>query len=1070
MKINLTINHPPRWLMCGAALLALLTCAAPAGAQSLRFDGVNDFVNVPNSGSLTLVGRVTVEAWVNRAAVGTQHSIVEKFGNAGTGQGGYDLRISAGDRVQFETRDDGGRAVTVTGATAIPANTWVHIAGTFDGANNRVFVNGVQDGIVGNGRAPRAGNTALKIGARGNDNGTPMNGGIDDVRIWNVARTAAQITTGRTNCLAGDEAGLVALWHMDEGTGNTTADATANHNNGTLLNAVAWDPLGAFSCGAAGPSFDALEIFTAPAPVLAVPPVNFGGTVVNDTRAVPTNLPAGTIVSIVFPGATVQAINTVGAGSEWVLDAGSEIVRVYTHAGTRIVNAPVVGSVVKVVASRTVAPGPIVADGITLRTVAVSGSCISFQFQGVVNLATPTKWTVGGVVFNILGAPVPTDIALDTPLVVGTTVVDVQFIPTPGAFVGPRPAIPFDALEIFPPAAAVLAVPAPLFRATVANTVVLPSPMPPGTIAIGVIPGGTVQAVNTDAVTGGQEWVIDTGVGIARVYTAADTVIRAPATGGSIVKVVADRTLAPGPLVAEVITARQVAVGGLDFSFAYQGVVTRADPDVWTIGAVDFNIVPVTGALPTDIALDAPLVVGTTVVTVQFLLAPGAALDPPTVNVTAIDAAAAETASDPAVFRITRANTTFIPLTVSFTLTGTAVNGTDYTLVPLTVSMPVGAASADVTITPIDDVVLDPNETVILTLAAGTNYIVGSTNTATAVIQDNEIGLTIVATKADAAETGPTNAIFTVTRTGSTASDLTVNYTIGGTASNGVDYLTLSGSVLIPALSSSATITVTPIDDALSEPTETVVLTLVKQPGFITAAGNATATILDNDAPPTFALQFNGVNQRVDMNGGGSLNLVGNLTVEAWINRAAVGVQHSVFEKFGNANTGIGGYDLRVSAGDRIQFEVRDDGGRAVTVTGATAIPANTWVHVAGHWDGANLRVFVNGVQDAILANGRPPRDGVATAHIGARGNDGGTPFNGQIDEVRVWNVARSAAQINASRNTCIPGATAGLVGYWRLDEGAGTVAVDASGRGNNGTLINGPVWVPSTSPVVCAP
>src|ERR1051325_4470601 len=162
MKINLTINHSPRWLLCGAVLLALLTCSVPAGAQSLRFDGVNDFVNVPNSGSLTIVGRITVEAWVNRAAVGVQHSVVEKFGAAGTGLGGYDLRITAGDRVQFETRDDGGRAVTVTGATAIPANTWVHIAGTFDGANNRVFVNGAEDGIVGNGRAPRAGNRDFK--------------------------------------------------------------------------------------------------------------------------------------------------------------------------------------------------------------------------------------------------------------------------------------------------------------------------------------------------------------------------------------------------------------------------------------------------------------------------------------------------------------------------------------------------------------------------------------------------------------------------------------------------------------------------------------------------------------------------------------------------------------------------------------------------------------------------------------------------------------------------------------------------------------------------------------------
>jgi hypothetical protein len=73
---------------------------------------------------------------------------------------------------------------------------------------------------------------------------------------------------------------------------------------------------------------------------------------------------------------------------------------------------------------------------------------------------------------------------------------------------------------------------------------------------------------------------------------------------------------------------------------------------------------------------------------------------------------------------------------------------------------------------------------------------------------------------------GPKEATFTVNRYGNTNSDLTVNYAIGGTASNGVDYAMLPGSVMLPAGQSAATITIVPIDATTSIVTKTVVLTL----------------------------------------------------------------------------------------------------------------------------------------------------------------------------------------------------------------------------------------------------
>lgn len=96
------------------------------------------------------------------------------------------------------------------------------------------------------------------------------------------------------------------------------------------------------------------------------------------------------------------------------------------------------------------------------------------------------------------------------------------------------------------------------------------------------------------------------------------------------------------------------------------------------------------------------------------------------------------------------------------------------------------------------------------------------------------------------------NGQFTVSRSGSTTSSLVVNYGVGGTATNGTDYQTLTGSVTIPIGSSSAPIAVTPIDDPSYEGNETVILTLSANAAYTVGSPNsATVTIVDNESPPS---------------------------------------------------------------------------------------------------------------------------------------------------------------------------------------------------------------------------
>ena len=107
--------------------------------------------------------------------------------------------------------------------------------------------------------------------------------------------------------------------------------------------------------------------------------------------------------------------------------------------------------------------------------------------------------------------------------------------------------------------------------------------------------------------------------------------------------------------------------------------------------------------------------------------------------------------------------------------------------------------------------------------------------------------VSIVATDTDASEAGGNAGLFTVTRTGDTSAPLVVDYSIGGAATNGDDYDALTGRIEIPAGSASATFSMNPIDDALDEGDETVIISLLSSSAYAVAGSSATATIVDDD-------------------------------------------------------------------------------------------------------------------------------------------------------------------------------------------------------------------------------
>jgi hypothetical protein len=104
------------------------------------------------------------------------------------------------------------------------------------------------------------------------------------------------------------------------------------------------------------------------------------------------------------------------------------------------------------------------------------------------------------------------------------------------------------------------------------------------------------------------------------------------------------------------------------------------------------------------------------------------------VSVGALDGDAAEAGADPGVFRFTRAGDTTAALTIAVAFTGTAANGTDYMNLPVTVVFEAGAATVDVTVTPLADAIVEGSESVIVTIVYGDDYEVGSPAAATITI------------------------------------------------------------------------------------------------------------------------------------------------------------------------------------------------------------------------------------------------------------------------------------------------------------------------------------------------
>ncbi|HXW06250.1 MAG TPA: CARDB domain-containing protein, partial [Vicinamibacterales bacterium] len=262
---------------------------------------------------------------------------------------------------------------------------------------------------------------------------------------------------------------------------------------------------------------------------------------------------------------------------------------------------------------------------------------------------------------------------------------------------------------------------------------------------------------------------------------------------------------------------------------------------------------------------------------------------PPTVTLTVSAATATEAGPTSGRFTISRSAAQSSSLLVSFTLGGTALNGTDYVAIPTTVTIPSGAASATVEITPIDDTLLESNETVVMSLRAGSGYAIGSPSSGTVTIVSDDLAPDFVVSGLTAPLIGGAGLTLDV-------SDTTANQGTGaGEASVTSFYLSLDvfldaadpsiGSRSVPALGAGASNT-----------------------------ASTTLAIPDDVTSGIYRIfaRADGPAQLTELNEGNNLRSVSvrigpDLTVSALSAPAAVGAGGSFVVTDTTANTGGGG-------------------------------------------------------------------------------------------------------------------------------------------------------------------
>jgi len=169
------------------------------------------------------------------------------------------------------------------------------------------------------------------------------------------------------------------------------------------------------------------------------------------------------------------------------------------------------------------------------------------------------------------------------------------------------------------------------------------------------------------------------------------------------------------------------------------------------------------------------------------------------------------------------------------------------------------------------------------------------------------------------------------------------------------------------------------------------------------------------------ARNFDGSNDHLDAGNPSALNLTGDeVTLSAWIRLDTVDGEGKILAKWSDAAQEFQ-YLLSINDDEKCLFAIYD--GNTHIAQGTTTLAANTWHHIAGVYDGTELRVYCNGIEEDSTANTGNMIAFNIPVRIGAGSGGSGTenPFDGDIGHCAIWNTPLSAGEIASLANGISP-------------------------------------------------
>jgi hypothetical protein len=209
----------------------------------------------------------------------------------------------------------------------------------------------------------------------------------------------------------------------------------------------------------------------------------------------------------------------------------------------------------------------------------------------------------------------------------------------------------------------------------------------------------------------------------------------------------------------------------------------------------------------------------------------------------------------------------------------------------------------------------------------------------------------------------------------------------------------------------------------------------------------------------SYALDFTANTHYIQI---GNLPNMTQFTLEAWIYPRNIGKTNRIFTKFNGSGNTAGSIIFDILSGGTLRLGIAN----GTTFTNATSpsntILANTWQHVAGMFDGNKITVYVNGekVGETSFSYTIPSYTLDWRVGIDANTTSDVEYFDGKLDELKIWNVARTAEQIKQNYRKSLTGNESGLVVYYNLDEGSGITATNKASSGGFNGVINGATWI----------